>query len=186
MLAFIFIALLLARVKFSPLNTVQWLILGLGLSLNNWGILVLIALWFASITASQYRPKETKQTLFNLSQLFLYAFSAVAIISLLAVVPISLLSSPSMGIEGYQSYGNTLTWFADKAEGKLPSVTILSISMWFYKTIMLVWVIWLSTSILSWIKWAWKIIGEHGYWKSSPAKKTVDEKPESSFDFLKQ
>ena len=180
LLAFIFIALLLARVKFSPLSTVQWLILGLGLSLNNWGILVLIALWFASITASQYRPKETKQTLFNLSQLFLYAFSVVAIISLLAVVPISLLSSPSMGIEGYQSYGNTLTWFADKAEGKLPSVTILSISMWFYKTIMLVWVIWLSTSILSWIKWTWKIIGIHGYWQSSPAEKSKAEKPEPS------
>jgi len=180
LLAFIFIALLLARVKFSPLNTVQWLILGLGLSLNNWGILVLIALWFASITASQYRPKETKQTLFNLSQLFLYAFSAVAIISLLAVVPISLLSSPSMGIEGYQSYGNTLTWFADKADGKLPSVTILSISVWFYKAIMLVWVIWLSTSILSWIKWAWKIIGIHGYWQSSPVEKSKTEKPEPS------
>jgi hypothetical protein len=175
LLAFIFIALLVARVKFSPLNTMQWLILGLGLSLNNWGVLVLIALWFASITASQYRSKETKQTLFNLSQLFLYAFSAVAIISLLAVVPISLRSSTSMGIEGYQSYGNTLTWFADMADGKLPSVTILSISVWFYKAIMLIWVLWLSTSILSWIKWAWKTIGAHGYWQSSPAKKSKVE-----------
>jgi hypothetical protein len=180
LLAFILIALLVARVKFSPLNTMQWLILGLGLSLNNWGVLVLIALWFASITASQYRPKETKQTLYNLSQLFLYAFSTVAIISLVAVVPISLLSSPSMGIEGYQSYGNTLTWFADRAEGKLPSVTILSISVWFYKAIMLVWVIWLSTSILSWIKWAWKTIGVHGYWQSAPNKKSKAEKPEPS------
>ena len=176
LLAFILIALLVARVKFSPLNTVQWLILGLGLSLNNWAVLVLIALWFASITVSRYRPKNTEYVIFNLSQLFLYAFSAVAIISLVAVVPISLLSNPSMGIEGYQSYGNTLTWFADKADGKLPSVTILSISVWFYKAIMLVWVIWLSTSILSWIKWAWKTIGIQGYWQSSPAPKIKTEK----------
>jgi hypothetical protein len=176
LLAFFFIALLVACVKFSPLSTVQWLILGLGLSLNNWGVLVLIALWFSSITASQYRPKEIQRSLFNLSQLFLYAFSAVAIISLIAVVPISLLSSPSMGIEGYQSYGNTLTWFADKADGQLPTVTILSISVWFYKAIMLVWVIWLSTSILSWIKWAWKIIGIQGYWQSLPPKKDIAEK----------
>jgi hypothetical protein len=180
LLAFVFIALLVARVKFSPLNTIQWIILGLGLSLNNWGILVLIALWFAAITSSRYRPTNTERNLFNLSQLFLYAFSAVAIVSLVAVVPISLLSSPSMGIEGYLSYGNTLTWFADKANGMLPSVTILSISVWFYKAIMLVWVLWLTTSILSWIKWAWKIIGERGYWQSSPAKKTEDEMPESS------
>ena len=176
LLAFILIALLVARVKFSPLNTVQWLILGLGLSLNNWGVLVLIALWFASITASKSRPKDTTQIMFNLSQLFLYAFSAVAILSLISVVPISLLSNPSMGIEGYQSYGNTLTWFADKADGQLPSVTILSISVWFYKAMMLVWVIWLSTSILSWIKWAWKTIGIHGYWQSSPAPKIKTEK----------
>ena len=176
LLAFVLIALLVARVKFSPLSTVQWLILGLGLSLNNWGVLVLIALWFSSITASQYRPKEIQRSLFNLSQLFLYGFSAVAIISLIAVVPISLLSNPSMGIEGYQSYGNTLTWFADKADGKLPAVTFLSISVWFYKAIMLVWVIWLSTSILSWIKWAWKIIGIHGYWQSLPPKIDKAEK----------
>ena len=176
LLAFVLIALLVARVKFSPLSTVQWLILGLGLSLNNWGVLVLIALWFSSITASQYRPKGIQRGLFNLSQLFLYAFSAVAIISLIAVVPISLLSSPSMGIKGYQSYGNTLTWFADKADGQLPTVTILSISVWFYKAIMLVWVIWLSTSILSWIKWAWETIGIHDYWQSLPPKKNKAEK----------
>jgi hypothetical protein len=180
LLAFIFIALLIARVKFSPLNTVQWLILGLGLSLNNWGVLVLIALWFASITASRYRPKNIEYVIFNLSQLFLYAFSAIAIISLVSVVPISLLSNPSMGIEGYQSYGNTLTWFADRADSKLPSVTILSISVWFYKAIMLVWVLWLSTSILSWIKWAWKAIGVHGYWQSSPAKKSKAKDSEPS------
>lgn len=180
LLAFILIALLVARVKFSPLHTLQWLILGLGLSLNNWGVLVLIALWFAAVTASRYRPEKTDYVIFNLSQLFLYAFSAMAIISLLAVVPISLLSHPSMGIEGYQSYGNTLTWFADRADGQLPGVTILSISVWFYKAIMLVWVLWLSTSILSWVKWAWKIIGVHGYWQSAPGKKSKAEKPAPS------
>jgi hypothetical protein len=178
LLAFVLIALLLARVKFSPLNTVQWLILGLGLSLNNWGVLVLIALWFSSITASQYRPKEIKSSWFNLSQLCLYIFSAVAITSLIAVVPISLFSHPSMGIEGYQSYGNTLTWFADKADGQLPAVTVLSVSVWFYKAIMLVWVIWLSTSILSWVKWAWKTIGIHGYWQSIPSVKNKAKKSE--------
>jgi hypothetical protein len=48
--------------------------------------------------------------------------------------------------------------------------------MWFYKAIMLVWVIWLSTSILSWVKWAWEIIGIHGYWQSLPPKRDKAEK----------
>ena len=176
LLAFVLIALLVSRVKFSPLNTVNWLILGLGLSLNNWGILVLIALWFSALTASQHRPQNMSRLSFNASQLLLYVLSCLAIISLISVVPLSLLSAPSMGIEGYQSYGNNLTWFADKSEGLLPTVSILSISIWFYKAIMLMWVIWLSTSLLAWIKWAWKIIGTHGYWKSLPSKTHKAEK----------
>jgi hypothetical protein len=76
-----------------------------------------------------------------------------------------------MGIEGYQSYGNHLTWFADKADGILPTVSVLSISIWFYKAIMLIWVIWLSTSLLTWIKWAWKTMGSHGYWQSKLSEK---------------
>jgi hypothetical protein len=105
----------------------------------------------------------------------LYAFSAIAIMSLVFVVPISLLSNPRMGIEGYQSYGNTHTWFTDRADGKLPSVTILSISVWFYKAIILVRVLWLSTSILSWIKWARKAIGVQGFGQLSSASKIKTE-----------
>ena len=165
-LAFIVIAALLSRVKFSPLNTVNWIILGVGLSLNNWGILMLTAIWFASITASQYRPKTISTVAFNFTQLVLYGLSVIAIISLITIVPISLLSSPSMGIEGYQSYGNHLSWFADKSDGTLPEVNVVSISTWFYKAIMLIWVIWLSISFISWIKWAWRTVGKQGYWRS--------------------
>jgi hypothetical protein len=179
LLAFILIALLVSRVKFSPLSTVNWLVLGFGLSLNNWGILVLIALWFSAVTASQHRPQNMPRVSFNASQALLYILSGLAIISLISVVPISLLSAPSMGIEGYQSYGNNLTWFADKADGILPTVSVLSISIWFYKAIMLMWVIWLSTSLLAWIKWAWKTMGTNGYWKSQLSEKLKQEKPQS-------
>lgn len=175
LLAFILLALLVSRVKFSPLNTPNWIVLGFGLSLNNWGVLMLIALWFASITASRYRPKEMGRLSFNTSQFLLYALSMVAIVSLLSVVPISLLSSPSMGVEGNHSYGNHLQWFSDKTDGMLPQVSVLSISTLFYKGIMLVWVIWLSFAFLGWIKWAWKKLGEQGYWRSKLSKQ-LDEK----------
>ena len=179
LLAFILIAFLVSRVKFSPLSTANWLVLGFGLSLSNWGILVLIALWFSAVTASQHRPQNMQRVPFNTSQVLLYILSVVAVVSLVSVVPISLLSAPNMGIEGYQSYGNDLTWFADKADDILPTVSVLSISIWFYKAIMLFWVIWLSTSLLAWIKWAWKTLGTNGYWKSSLGEKLKVEKPQS-------
>jgi hypothetical protein len=125
------------------------------------------------------QPTSTKKyatSILHASQALLYILSGLAIISLISVVPISLLSAPSMGIEGYQSYGNNLTWFADKADGILPTVSVLSISIWFYKAIMLMWVIWLSTSLLAWIKWAWKTMGTNGYWKSQLSEKLKVEK----------
>lgn len=169
-LAFMIVALLLSRVAFSPLSTVAWIILGVGLSLNNWGVLMLTALWFASLTASKYRPPSLNRTVFNLSQLVLYALSVVTVLALITIIPTSLLSSPSMGIEGYQSYGNHLAWFADKSEGMLPEITVFSVSTWFYKAIMLVWVIWLSISFVSWVKWAWRVLGEQGYWRAQESE----------------
>jgi hypothetical protein len=170
LLAFILLALLVSRVKFSPLNTLNWIILGFGLSLSNWGALMLIALWFAAVTASSFRAKDMGRLSYNASQLLLYVLSIVAIVSLLSVVPTSLLSSPNMGIEGNSSYGNHLQWFSDKSHGLLPQVSVLSISTIFYKGMMLVWVIWLSFAFLNWIKWAWKALGTQGYWRSKLSK----------------
>jgi hypothetical protein len=165
-LAFILVALLLSKVKFSPLNTLNWITLGVGLSLNNWGILVLTALWFASLTASKYRPAKLNSSAFNASQFLLYALSVITVLALITIIPTSLLSSPSMGVEGFQSYGNHLAWFADKSDGVLPKISVFTVSTWFYKAIMLIWVIWLSISFVSWIKWAWHTLGEQGYWRS--------------------
>jgi hypothetical protein len=149
--------------------------LGFGLSLSHWGVLMIIAVWFASLSASKYRPKTMGRLSFNVSQFLLYALSVVAILSLILVVPTSLLSTPSMGIEGNYSYGNHLQWFADKTDGVLPNVSVMSISTLFYKGIMLMWVIWLSFAFLGWIKWAWKALGTQGYWRSKLIQKLEKE-----------
>ncbi|PKF55725.1 hypothetical protein CW748_12245 [Alteromonadales bacterium alter-6D02] len=170
LIAFILLALLLARVKFSPLNTANWIILGFGLSLNNWGVLILLALWFGAVSASTYRPKTLDRVAFNISQLLLYGLSIIAILSLISVIPASLLSSADMGVAGNNSYGNHLKWFADQSSGELPQVTVFNISNLFYKGIMLIWVIWLSFSFISWIKWAWQQLGVQGYWRTEEKK----------------
>ena len=175
LVVFLLLALLLSKVKFSPLATGSWLVLGFGLSLNNWGVLMLIAFWFASLTASTYRPKDTGRVYFNFSQLGLYGLSVITLISLVAVVPMSLLGTPDMGISGNYSYGNQLSWFADKTDGVLPAVSVMSISTVFYKGIMLAWVIWLSFAIVGWVKWAWKMLGSQGYWRSKLSKKLTEE-----------
>jgi len=175
LLVFILLALLLGRVKFSPLSTLGWIILGLGLSLNNWMILMLIVLWFGALSASKYRSNDMPRNAFNVSQLLLFFLSLVALIALIGVVPFSLLSTPSMGIEGNQSGDNYLRWFLDKSEGQLPDVAVVTISTLFYKGMMLIWVIWLSFSCVNWIKWAWGLLGAQGFWRSK-VKQTLVEK----------
>lgn len=166
LIAFILIALLVSKVNFSPLTPLNWIVLGFGLSLNNWGVLMLVALWFATLTASTFRAKTMSRQWFNVSQILLFALSIVAVLALIFVVPSSLLSSPNMGIEGNFSYGSNLQWFADQSEGLLPQVSVISVPKLFYKGLMLIWVIWLCFSFLAWIKWAWQKLGEQGYWRN--------------------
>lgn len=181
LLAFIIIALLFAKAAFSPLTRVNWLILGFGLSLNNWSVLMLVVVWFASLTASSYRSKNMSRVKFNFSQVLLYGLSIITLFTLISVIPTSLLSSPDMGITGNYSYGNHLQWFADKSTGALPEIFVISIPMLFYKGLMLAWVIWLSFNSLSWIKWAWKKLGEQGYWRAMEKAK-VDAKENTKAD----
>jgi len=180
LLAFIIFAILVAKVPFSPLSTLSWIALGFGLSLNNWSILMLVALWFASLTASTYRPKTLSHSAFNFSQLILYGLSVLTLLSLLAVIPASLLSTPDMGITGNYSYGNHLQWFSDKSDGLLPIISVLSIPILFYKGLMLAWVIWLSFSSLQWIKWAWGKLGHQGYWRANSEKVVPKQVPDKA------
>ena len=170
-IVFLLLAVGLARIPFSPLNTGQWLLLGLGLSLNNWGILMLVAFWFLALTLSGQRPKGLSRIGFNFSQLILFGLSVISILSLVAIIPMGLLGTPDMGITGNASYGNHLQWFMDKSTGALPTITVLSIPTLFYKGLMLAWVIWLSFSMLGWVRWAWRKLGEQGYWRRSQTEK---------------
>jgi hypothetical protein len=181
LLAFIVIALVVSRFRFSPLNTISWVLLGLGLSLQNWGVLVLSFIWFAAVYASTFRAESTSAKMFNLSQVALYALSGVAIIALILSIPTSLLSSPNMGIAGNADLSiRGLSWFADFSDGVLPSVTVVSVPNYVYKGLMLLWVIWLSFSLIKWLKWVWQKLGVNGYWKRVPKKPAPSDNNKSA------
>jgi hypothetical protein len=175
LLTFVLLALMLSRLTFSPLSPVSWIILGLGLSLNNWTVLMMIVLWFGAISASQYRSNKLSVSQYNTIQAGLYIWSVITVISLIAVVPMSLLGSPSMGIDGNNSTDYYLKWFADQSQGMLPEISVFSVPIWIYKALMLVWVIWLSFALINWIKWVWKKLGEQGYWKKASVIQTPNK-----------
>jgi hypothetical protein len=169
LLAFIVVALILGGVPFSPLKRWQWLLLGMGVSLTNWGILFLVVACFASLFAANYRPKSWSNILFNLSQLSLFALTLFTLLGLIGVVPASLLGNPDMGIDGYHSSRYQLSWYQDLSNGLTSSVWLLSVPMLIYKGLMLAWVFWLCFSAPAWLKWCWQQLGAQGFWrKKSP------------------
>ena len=67
-----------------------------------------------------------------------------------------LLGSPEMFILGNGSSRTVLAWYQDRSGGALPTTAVLSVSIWWYRLLMLFWALWLAFALLSWLKWAWR------------------------------
>lgn len=165
LLLMIAIALGLAKIKRTPLRRRDWVLLGLGLSTFSWGVLMLVAAWLFVMDYQQdIRDKLEKQQ-FNLLQMALGIFSVVVLFQLLTAVPDGLLGTPNMQIIDSDYQDNTLNWFADQADGELPTGNTITAPMWMYKVAILAWALWLSFALIRWIPWAWRCYSRGGLWK---------------------
>jgi hypothetical protein len=65
-------------------------------------------------------------------------------------------------------YGDRLVWFIDQSSASLPTPSVLSISLWWYKIAMLAWALWLSFALTRWTRWAWEVFARDGVWPRRP------------------
>src|SRR4029077_17566525 len=91
--------------------------------------------------------------------------SVAAVLSLVAAIPFGLLGNPDMRIAGFGQNARSLSWFNDQAPGVLPTPWVLSVSMWWYKTAMLLWALWLAFALVRWLPIAWEAPGVGGFWR---------------------
>lgn len=170
-LASILLGFLLARAPLSPLRGFQWAILLLGfmqLPLFIGGGIILV--FFALAWRGARGAEKLRGIPFNLLQIALLGASAIALLAMLAVVQQGLLGRPEMFVTGYGSTTHQLRWFQDRtADGTLTQPRIWSVSIWFYRAIMLAWALWLARSVLRWIPWAATQLQAGRLWHSSPA-----------------
>ncbi|MFZ5442080.1 MAG: hypothetical protein ACOZQL_18885 [Myxococcota bacterium] len=158
----------LGRTQYTPLSTVKWVLLALGLSQVP---IPAIAFVFAWLLALGWREKSDNLTRgwFNLRQLALVGATGVALIILGASVYAGLLGQPEMQVRGNGSYASLLRWFLDRTDVAFPRATVVSVPMLVYRGAMLAWSLWMALSLLSWLKWGWKAFASGGLWKSAPA-----------------
>lgn len=171
MLVIILIALLLGRIKLTPLNTLQWLLLSLGLSQVPAPIAAIVVAWLLLLGLRRKRGHEiTHATAFNLMQVVLVLLTLAALGALFFAIQQGLLGHPDMQIGGNGSSGHSLRWYQDRAGSLLPSAWVITVPLLAYRISMLLWALWLAIALLRWLRWGWDCFSESSAWKKAPPK----------------
>ena len=158
------VAFALGRLRWSPLSSVQWALLGLGLSqIGAFGALVVAAFVFALALRRARQP--TAALSFDLMQLGLVVWAFVSLVFLYSAIHTGLLFAPDMQVAGNGSTDTSLIWYADRVVDGTPAAGVLSLPLWLYRVGMLVWALWLAASLVRAIGWGWRSFGEGGLWQ---------------------
>jgi hypothetical protein len=159
-------ALLLARSRLTPLGVVDWLLLGIGLSQVQPWVAALVVLWLFALGLRRRLGGQTPRLGFNLAQVGLVLLSIAALLALLTAVQQGLLGDPAMQVAGNGSTATELRWYLDRQGPETQPVTIVSVSIWVYRALMLAWALWLAWRLLSWLRWGWQGFAEPELWRA--------------------
>lgn len=169
----------LSRVQDMPLSLAHWVLLGIGLSTTSPAATILVAGWLFALRWRSTADMDMSAGKFNAIQVALVVLTLMAMSTLLFAVQQGLLGSPDMQIAGNQSSSYMLNWFSDRSESQLPAAWMITLPVWVYRMLMLLWSIWLAFALIKWLRWAWISYTASGYWRSKPARTvapSTDEK----------
>ncbi len=162
-------AVALGRIGRSPLRTVAWMLLAIGLTQVPLPAALAVVGWLFLI---EWRAGDAPQRLgrwsYNLLQIFLILLTATALGILLIAVGEGLLGNPEMFITGNGSSSTTLRWFQARSGNLLPRPGCYSISIWWYRFFMLAWALWLAASLIHWLRRGWQAFSSGGCFRSKP------------------
>lgn len=156
----------------TPLKVKDWCLLSAGLTVASpWSALLILG-WFI-ILMQRRRYKIEDRLWFNLRQwliVFMTVFSAYALFhaiskGLLGIPDIHLRNPFAMPFTPYLD-NLSLNWYQDYANTTLPRIFVIAAPMMLYRSLMLLFAIWLSYRLPNWLKWGWRCFTEGGIWQS--------------------
>ncbi len=164
-------AWVLGRISTSPLRSFEWMLLAIGLTQVPLPAALAVIGWLFFLA---WRGRPSFLVLpawgFNLLQLFLIALTAVTLVIFVGVVAAGLLGSPEMFVLGNGSHRTLLRWYQARSGVELPTPGCFAVSIWWYRILMLVWALWLATSLIRWLRWAWDQFSGGGYFRKMGRK----------------
>ncbi len=157
LLASLLAAWVLGRVPHSPLRPIEWMLLALGLTQVPLPLALVVVGWLFFLA---WRGNESFLRLrplwHNLLQGLLVFLTLCVLGIFIAIVAEGLLGSPEMFIRGNGSSRTLLRWYEARCDGALPQPQCFSISVWWYRLLMLLWALWLAVSLIRWLAWGWR------------------------------
>ncbi len=165
-------AIALGRVGRSPLRTVEWMLLVIGLTQVSLPAALAVVAWLFTLA---WRRGEAYQRfgngVFNTLQVFLILLTVTALGILVSAVSEGLLGNPEMFINGNDSTTTELHWFQARSGNLLPRPGCISVSIWWYRFFMLAWALWLAASLIRWLHQGWQAFTTGGafHWKPKAA-----------------
>ncbi|MBX9609545.1 MAG: hypothetical protein K2Y51_25270 [Gammaproteobacteria bacterium] len=171
------VAVGLGRTRFTPLGSGQWLLLAVGLTQVALGYALLVVAWLFALALRGRQAPLAERWRFNAGQVALALLTLAALLSLFAAIERGLLGQPDMQIAGNGSSAALLQWFADRVGGAHPEPWVLSVSLWFYRGLMLAWALWLAFALLGWLRWGWGCFSAGGLWRPAPPRPAESAEP---------
>jgi hypothetical protein len=156
----------LGRVRLTPLTTMQWLLLGIGMSSLSSPQILIVAGWLLALGARTRLPEFTGKWKFNFIQIALVLLTIAAAHVLYDGIRMGLLGAPDMQIAGNGSSAYELHWYQDRSGSGLPQATVYSVPLFVYRWAMLAWALWLALAFKRWLPWAYRCFSQHGLWRS--------------------
>jgi hypothetical protein len=165
----VLVAIALGGTTFSPLSRWQWVLLALGLTQVHIAAAVLVVGWLFLLTyRGRLDPAQLSVLGFNILQVVIVGLTVAVLGVMLVIVGEGLLGQPEMFIAGNGSTRTLLNWFESRVTAVLPTPSVISVSIWFYRILMLLWALWLATALLRWLMWGWRQLTQGGAWRSLP------------------
>jgi hypothetical protein len=160
----VMLAFALGRLAPTPLGTLSWLLLLVGLTQVPIWLGLGVAGWLLAL--GWRRANTLRGDLgFDTVQVVLVAWTLFALGGLVFAIQQGLLGSPDMQIRGNGSTRELLRWYQDRSGAELPGASALSVPMLVYRLAMLAWALWLAHALLGWLRFAWESFGTGGTWR---------------------
>ncbi len=164
-------AVMLSRIKITPLTIGTWILLGMGLTQIPAPAALLIVCWLPALGLRGQKKMPENRTLFNLVQFGLAIWTLAAMIGIYGAIENGLLGIPDMQIAGNDSTRLLLNWTQDRIGPVMPTPWAVSLPLWSYRVLMLVWALWLAFSLIHWFKWGWECFTKDDIWKKPRFRK---------------